>query len=47
MSELRALVNLLEAIVEARRPADKVGNLVYLAWRVAGKPNSHPGQFLP
>jgi hypothetical protein len=39
-SELRALVNLLEAIVEARRlvdevgkPVDNVGNLVYLAGR--------------
>jgi hypothetical protein len=33
MEELRALVNLLEAIVEARRAADEVGNLVYLARR--------------
>jgi hypothetical protein len=33
MEELRALVNLLEAIVEARRAADDVGNLVYLARR--------------
>jgi hypothetical protein len=33
LSELRAFVNLLEAIVEARRPADKAGNLVYLSGR--------------
>jgi hypothetical protein len=33
MSELRALVTVLEAVVGARRPVDEVGNLVYLAGR--------------